>query len=139
MNPSNHIKFPIMKTSILVLAFAGFSSAIAASAQTAPAPGCCPTGACCKASKACCLTPLADNTAPAADAALISKARATYPLKTCLVSDEALGSMGEALGYVHRAAGQPDRVVFFCCGGCTDDFKAEPAKFLAKLDASKKK
>ena len=52
----------------------------------------------------------------------IAKARAAYPLKTCLVSDEALGSMGEAAPYIHRVAGQSDRVVFFCCGGCTDDF-----------------
>ena len=74
-----------------------------------------------------------------ADAALIAKARASYPLKTCLVSNEPLGSMGEAIAYVHRVAGQPDRVVFFCCDGCSDDFKKEPAKFLGKLDAAKKK
>ena len=72
------------------------------------------------------------------DATLIEKARASYPLKTCLVSDEALGSMGDATGYVHRVAGQPDRVVFFCCDGCMDDFKKEPAKFLAKIDAAAK-
>lgn len=76
--------------------------------------------------------------APSPDAALIEKARAAYPLKTCLVSDEALGSMGDATGYVHRVAGQPDRVVFFCCDGCIDDFKKEPAKFLAKVDAAAK-
>lgn len=75
----------------------------------------------------------ADNSA---DAQLIAKARASYPLKTCLVSDEALGSMGEALGYVHRAAGQPDRVVFFCCKSCIADFKADPAKYLKKVDAA---
>lgn len=74
-----------------------------------------------------------------ADAALIAKARASYPLKTCLVSDEPLGSMGDAVGYVHRAAGQPDRVIFVCCEGCIDDFKAEPAKFLKKVDAAKAK
>ena len=68
----------------------------------------------------------------------IAKARATYPLKTCLVSDEALGSMGEAAPYVHRVAGQADRVVFVCCEGCIDDFKANPAKFLAKVDAAAK-
>ena len=73
-----------------------------------------------------------------ADAALIAKARASYPLKTCLVSDEPLGSMGEAAPYIHRASGQPDRVVFLCCDGCTDDFKATPAKFLAKVDAAAK-
>ena len=70
------------------------------------------------------------------DAEIIAAARKTYPLKTCLVSNEPLGSMGEAAGYVHRAKGQPDRVVFFCCEGCGDDFKASPAKFLAKVDAA---
>lgn len=68
------------------------------------------------------------------DAEIINAARANYPLKTCLVSNESLGSMGEAAGYIHRAAGKPDRVVFFCCEGCSDDFKADPAKFLKKLD-----
>lgn len=71
-----------------------------------------------------------------ADAELIARTRTTYPLKTCLVSDEALGSMGEAVPYVHRAAGKPDRVVFVCCESCIDDFKADPAKFLAKVDAA---
>jgi hypothetical protein len=69
---------------------------------------------------------------------IIAKARASYPLKTCLVSDEKLGSMGEAAPYIHRATGQPDRVVFVCCEGCIDDFKAAPAKFLAKVDAAAK-
>ena len=73
-----------------------------------------------------------------AETALIAKARASYPLKTCLVSDEKLGSMGEAAPYIHRVAGQPDRVVFVCCDGCIDDFKATPAKFLAKIDAAAK-
>ena len=45
-----------------------------------------------------------------AETALIAKARASYPLKTCLVSDEALGSMGEAAPYIHRVAGQPDPI-----------------------------
>jgi len=70
------------------------------------------------------------------DAEIIAAARSTYPLKTCLVSNEPLGSMGEASGYIYRAKGQPDRVVFFCCEGCGDDFKANPAKFLAKVDAA---
>jgi len=68
------------------------------------------------------------------DAEIINAARASYPLKTCLVSNEPLGSMGEAAGHIHRAAGKPDRVVFFCCAGCSDDFKADPTKFLKKLD-----
>lgn len=83
----------------------------------------------------------ADKKAPAAspaDSEIIAKARATYPLKACLVSDEALGSMGEAVAHIHRVAGKPDRVIFVCCSGCIDDFKADPAKFLKKLDAAKK-
>ncbi len=67
---------------------------------------------------------------------MIAKTRPNYPLKTCIVSDEKLGDMGEAFGYVHREAGKPDRVVFFCCDGCVDDFKADPAKYLKKLDAA---
>lgn len=56
----------------------------------------------------------AENTSVSpADAALIAKARTNYPLKTCLVSGEDLGAMGEATAYIHRVAGQPDRVVFF--------------------------
>jgi len=70
------------------------------------------------------------------DAEIIAAARPGYPLKTCLVSNEPLGSMGEAAGHIHRAPGQPDRVVFFCCEGCGEDFKASPAKFLAKVDAA---
>jgi hypothetical protein len=69
----------------------------------------------------------ADSKAPKADA---------YPLKTCLVSDEPLGGHGDYITYVHKEAGKPDRVVRFCCEGCIDDFKKEPAKFLAKLDAA---
>jgi len=70
------------------------------------------------------------------EAETIAKARASYPLKTCLVSDENLGSMGDAVPYVHRASGQPERVVFVCCEGCIDDFKQDPAKFLKKVDAA---
>ena len=76
---------------------------------------------------------------PPSESELIGKARADYPLKTCLVSDEALGSMGDAVAHVHRAAGKPDRVVFMCCEGCIDDFKADPAKYLKKVDDAKSK
>lgn len=79
-----------------------------------------------------------NKAAPQTETEVIAKARAAYPLKTCLVSDESLGSMGDAIPYVHRVAGKPDRVVFFCCEGCTDDFKADPAKYLKKLDDAQK-
>ena len=74
----------------------------------------------------------------AADKAAPAKKADDYPLKTCVVSDEPLGSMGEYVNYVHKEAGKPDRTVRFCCDGCIDDFKKEPAKFLAKLDAAAK-
>lgn len=63
---------------------------------------------------------------------------ADYPLKTCVVSDEPLGSMGDWITHVHRVAGKPDRKVLFCCEGCIDDFKQDPAKFLKKLDDAAK-
>jgi len=72
------------------------------------------------------------------DAAWLEKARASYPLKACLTSDEALGSMGENAEFVYREAGKPDRLVVFCCKGCDEDFLADPAKYLAKVDAAAK-
>ena len=59
-----------------------------------------------------------------------------YPLTTCLVSDEKLGGHGDVVTYVHKEAGKPDRAIRLCCDGCIDDFKKEPVKFLAKLDAA---
>src|SRR4051812_38600554 len=81
------------------------------------------------------LQPVANKkTAAPTESEIIAKARESYPLKKCLVSDEDLGSMGDAVAYVHHESGKPDRVVFFCCEGCIDDFKKEPAKFLKKVD-----
>lgn len=71
------------------------------------------------------------------DAAWAAKARETYPLEACVVSDEKLGSMGKPAGYIYRVEGQPDRLVLFCCSGCEDDFMKAPAKHLAKIDAAK--
>lgn len=66
------------------------------------------------------------------DAMITAKQKADYPLKTCLVSGEELGGeMGEPINYVHRPTNQ---LVRFCCEGCVDPFKAEPDKFLAKLN-----
>ena len=65
---------------------------------------------------------------------------AAYPLTTCTVSGDKLGgSMGPAQGYVWRVAGQPDRLVRFCCNDCLDDFQKTPAKFLAMIDTAKAK
>lgn len=70
-------------------------------------------------------------------AAWAAEARKTYPLTTCIVSDEPLGSMGKAAEYVYRVEGQADRLVQFCCGGCRGDFLSDPAAHLAKLEAAR--
>jgi YHS domain-containing protein len=56
-----------------------------------------------------------------------------YPLKTCVVTDEKLGSMGKA--YVHHHDGQE---VQFCCKSCLPKFNKDPQKYLKKVaDAAK--
>lgn len=70
------------------------------------------------------------------DAAWLEAARKAYALEACVVSDEKLGSMGDATEWVYRAKGQPDRLVKFCCDGCMEDFLADPAAGIAKIDAA---
>jgi YHS domain-containing protein len=60
--------------------------------------------------------------------------KSEYPLKTCVVSDEKLGSMGKP--YVLKHEG---REVQLCCESCKKDFKKDPAKYIKKLDAAEKK
>ena len=52
-----------------------------------------------------------------------------YPLTTCVVSGEELGSMGKPVDYDHEGTS-----VRFCCKACIKDFKADPEKYLAKLE-----
>jgi hypothetical protein len=67
----------------------------------------------------------------------LAKAKASYPLETCVVSGEKLGGdMGGPVDFVYQVAGQPDRLVRFCCKGCLKDFKKDPATFLKKIDAA---
>lgn len=51
-----------------------------------------------------------------------------YPLNTCIVTDNELGSMGEI---ITRTYGGQE--VKFCCKPCVKKFEANPGKFLAKL------
>jgi len=51
-----------------------------------------------------------------------------YPLTTCIVSDNKLGSMGKIITKEHEG-----QEVKFCCKPCIKKFDANPAKFLAKL------
>lgn len=53
-----------------------------------------------------------------------------YPLKKCIVTDEALDK--DAHSFIYK--GQELKT---CCKGCKDDFDAEPAKYLKKLPMPK--
>jgi|LakMenEpi03Aug12_release.lakeMendotaPanAssembly.Ray.scaffolds.fasta_scaffold488870_1 hypothetical protein len=58
----------------------------------------------------------------------IAPAADSYPLSTCVVSGEALGSMGQPIVIRHEGA-----EVRLCCKGCVKKFNADPAKYLEKL------
>ena len=56
-----------------------------------------------------------------------------YPLKTCVVSGEKLGSMGDPIVFVHEG-----QEIKLCCKNCRPDFDKDSAKYLAKLAGSPK-
>ncbi len=64
-----------------------------------------------------------------ADAAFTAQQKEAYPLDTCLVTGESLGSMGDPVDYVHN-----NRLIRLCCKGCVKGLKEESAKYLAVLD-----
>jgi hypothetical protein len=66
---------------------------------------------------------------PSAEQIAAAKA---YPLEVCIASGEELGSMGDPVVMVYNG-----QQIKFCCKGCVDDFKADPASHIAKLTASK--
>ncbi len=61
------------------------------------------------------------SSAPAADG---------YPLTTCVVSGEALGSMGDPVVVTHEGT-----EVRLCCAQCKPKFEADPAKYVALVKA----
>lgn len=63
------------------------------------------------------------------DEAIVKQQLPYYPLDTCIVSGEKLGSMGDPVDYVYN-----NRLVRFCCAGCMSSFNKEPEKYLAELD-----
>ena len=75
------------------------------------------------------LLPLAASAADKKD----EKAK-PYPLKTCVVSDEKLGDMGDP--YVFTQDGQE---VKLCCKSCLKDFKKDSAKYMKKIAKAEKK
>ncbi len=68
------------------------------------------------------------------DRAVIAKQGKDYPSQTCFVSNEKLGGdMGDPVDIV--IAG---RLIRLCCNSCKKDLEKEPAKFIAKIDESRK-
>lgn len=65
--------------------------------------------------------------------AIIAEQVERYPFTKCLVSDEALDSMGGPLDIVHAS-----RLVRLCCKGCTKAFNKKPEIFIAKIDEAMK-
>ncbi len=55
-----------------------------------------------------------------------------YPLDTCLVSGEELGSMGDPYVFVHEG-----QEIKMCCKKCLKKFNADTAKYLAMLKQGK--
>jgi YHS domain-containing protein len=68
------------------------------------------------------------------DAAVIAAQGDAYTATTCPISGETLGSMGKAFDYVYAG-----HLVRFCCGGCIDDFNADPQGAMAKVSAASAK
>jgi len=52
----------------------------------------------------------------------------SYTLKTCLVTGNSLGSMGDPITEVYQG-----QQIKFCCKACIAKFHKDPAKYLAKL------
>ena len=52
----------------------------------------------------------------------------SYPLKTCIVTDNDLGSMGDEQRIVYQG-----REIKFCCKPCEAKFLKNPEKYLSKL------
>jgi YHS domain-containing protein len=53
-----------------------------------------------------------------------------YPLKTCPVSGEELGKMGEPYRFSYKG-----QEIKLCCKSCEKEFNKEPDKYLKKLAA----
>ena len=54
-----------------------------------------------------------------------------YPLDTCIVTGEKLGSMGAPVSIQYKG-----REIRFCCGGCPPKFEASPEPYIKKIDAA---
>ena len=66
------------------------------------------------------------------ETALKDAQREDYPLDTCVVSGQALGSMGEPVELL-----VDDTLVRLCCAGCVGAVKGDPETYVAKIDAAR--
>ena len=57
-----------------------------------------------------------------------------YTLKTCIVSGDKLGEMGDPFVYAYKG-----REIKFCCKGCVKDFNKDPAKYIKLIDEAEAK
>ncbi len=57
-----------------------------------------------------------------------------YTLKTCIVSGDKLGEMGEPFVYHYK-----NREIKFCCKGCLKDFNKDPKKYIKLIEEAEAK
>ena len=70
-----------------------------------------------------------DRYLEALDKKIVEKQLPKYPINSCLVTGEALGSMGDADNFIYM-----NRLIRFCCASCEQAFLDNPAKYMAQLD-----
>ncbi len=71
------------------------------------------------------------TTPPAEDTAMVSDDN--YPMKTCPVSGEELGSMGDPVIVEHERT-----TVKLCCKSCIKKFNADPEKYTTMVREAEK-
>lgn len=80
-----------------------------------------------------CLASCGENVATeTTEASTEQAANAEYPLTTCVVSGEELGSMGEPVVVEHIGT-----EVKLCCDQCLDKFNSDPAKYAKMVSDAK--
>jgi len=57
-----------------------------------------------------------------------------YTLKTCIISGDKLGEMGDPFVYAYKG-----REIKFCCKGCLKDFNKDPEKYIKKIEEAEAK
>ncbi len=66
------------------------------------------------------------------DEAVIEEQTKNYPLTTCVISGEKLGTMGDPIDRVYA-----NRLVRFCCAPCVTEFESDPAKYFRQIDVAR--